>query len=124
MKRISKAKLAKVREVVRQHGEAYQEQFGVGPCGALAIILKDAGWGQLAFAESNSVEHAHDDYKWYPHYVILDAKGNVLDVSGEYLVSAAPKAVYREIEKMDEPADPLWGDEDLNFWRTRLEGLI
>jgi hypothetical protein len=129
MKRITNAKLEAVRQAVRQHNPAYEAETGVGPCGALAVVLARAGWGELAVCESNSAALAADKYAWYPHYVIL-RNGKVVDVSGEYLASDKPQPVYREVEQITE-ADILssgpgtiYGSSDVQFWANALAGTI
>lgn len=127
MKRISQATLKAARKVVVKAVGRYEEETGVGPCGALAILMARAGWGTLAVCESRDKD-SRDEYAWFPHYLVMNA-GKVLDISGEYC-GGKGTPVYREVEAVKESdiigggMGCLYGQSDLDFWATELKAIL
>jgi hypothetical protein len=126
---ITDATIEAVRRLVRLHNPAYEEETGMGPCGALAVVLARAGWGEIAFVETTDAEKT-DDCQWYPHYVIIGGDGEIIDVSGEYMVEIQPTPVYREIMPVEESdilqsgPGTVYRKSDVDFWQARLAEVI
>jgi hypothetical protein len=127
----SKKQIEAVRAIACENIKEYEAQFGLGPCGILAELLCEAGWGEVGYCETAPAGYEHtvrgtdeDCRRWYPHYVIVN-NGKIIDVSGEYVASATPKPIYRDLEVCGvKGIDPLWGDSDRTFWAPKLQGVI
>jgi len=111
-----------LREVVRKHADEYQGRFGIGPCGALAMLLKEYGWGPICYAETSDTPA--QPHSWFGHYLNRASNGLLIDISGCYIFGPGRQADYRDIEEVDGPDDDLWTKKDLDFWRERLGNLL
>lgn len=123
MKRLTTKRIETARQIVRDNAKQYEDKFGVGPCGALGLLLQAAGWGKLAMVETAPRHKVASEYAWYPHYVVV-RDGKIIDISGEYTQEVTPAVEYRSMEFMTDTADPLWGADDLDFWRAALAGVL
>lgn len=130
MKRITQAKVRQARQIVGAANVEYEGEKGLGPCAPIALALSRAGYGTLAVCDAVDSSQVNDKYKWYVHYVVLDAKGKVLDLCGEYLPGNSGRPQYRNVQAIDEgeilhngPAT-LYGEDDVQYWQEALKEIL
>lgn len=75
--------------------EDFENKFGFGPCGAYAALKREQGWGQVAVCVAKCGDTE------FPHYVIIDGDGDIIDLANPL---GEPLA-YGEIEIL--PADEM-----------------
>lgn len=98
--------------------EAYEENTGIGACGPVAEILRDAGYGDIVYGQ---VGPPGDYVKSYPHFWIKDASGNYIDPLRD--IGTAPSGEYwdEQILKPNEPPDPqIWNSKDKEYWLSKV----
>ncbi|OGS01166.1 MAG: hypothetical protein A2V88_08780 [Elusimicrobia bacterium RBG_16_66_12] len=95
---------------VMAHYEEWQEEKGFGPCGAVAALLRERGYGRIATCDVD----LHDGFP-FPHFVIMTDSGRIVDVTNPF------EGTYVNIELLDDNEMPdLVQDEDVAYWRERL----
>ena len=86
-----------------------------GPCWPISHVLSTMGWGSVFFCRTIRVRTNRP----YGHYVVIKDQ-QVIDCSGEYLVSKSPAHVwYREFEQFDNWHD-AYTELQVAFWRDAL----
>ena len=105
-----------IKQTVATHRVEFENRFGIGPCGAIAVILRERGFGHIIYAEAN--DDPTNECGWFGHYLIRSL-GKLVDLTNPF---ACPLA-YRDVQR-------LRGDElpelmttkcaEINFWRERL----
>jgi len=101
-----------LRNQVMSHIEDWEEEKGFGPCGAVAALLREQGYGQVAACEYD----LHDGAYPFPHFVIVTDTGRIVDISNPF---SGGSYVNLEILPDDEMPD-LVEDGDIAYWRERL----
>lgn len=105
-------KIATMKQQVMAHFGEWEEERGFGPCGAVAALLRERGYGRVAFCEYD----LHDGTYPFSHFVIVTDKGHIIDITNPF---TGGTHVNVEILPDDEMPD-LVEDEDVQYWRERL----
>lgn len=113
--------LTNLHPAVAPHYEDFEACEGYGACGAVAVVLRERGMGQVAVTAVD----LHDGSYPFPHFVILTDQGEVLDWTNPFSGST-----YSNPSDMpDEPIFVVLADDELpdlvdeyalDFWRERL----
>lgn len=119
---LSIAKTETMRAAVVKAYEARTQETGIGPCGAIAVVLDRMGLGVVA--SCTVVGHFADGMytEDFAHYVAVNNDGNVLDIA---LPPGFRVKRYDDVYPYkfgDTPADELWTEEDYQFWANVLKG--
>jgi hypothetical protein len=92
--------------------EDWQETTGLGPCGAVAVVLRERGFGKIAVCEYD----LRDGSCPFPHYVIVQPSGNILDTTNPFTGGQ-----YRDVEVLDDTEWPdCIGEGEAQYWRDLL----
>lgn len=89
-----------------------------GPCWPISHVLSVMGWGKVFFCRAIRVRTNRP----YGHYLVVGKEHQVIDCSGEYLVSKSPAhAWYKEFEPFNDDWHYAYTEEQVAFWREALE---
>lgn len=94
--------------------EDWTDEFGIGPCGAMAAFLREQGYGDVAVCT------AHDgdaDELGFTHYIIL-SDGDIIDLANPF---DDDSLIYRDIEVLDSDEMPeCIGEVEVEWMRQRI----
>ena len=97
----------------------YQDTFGFGPCGALAALQRERGWGDVAVCTATA-----QDGTEFAHYIIIDADGDIIDLANPVTFwgqQIDEELSYTEIEILPAGEMPDMVDADVVTWmRERI----
>jgi hypothetical protein len=99
----------------------YIDKTGIGPCGPVAEVLRDLGYGEI---ETGYFGPRDDIFESIPHYWIRTKSGAILDLTNQG--ASNPKYTYWDIHQLkhNEKCDFIvWGKSDYNFWKERIKFL-
>lgn len=107
-------KLKDLKAKVMDLYDEWQDEFGYGPCGEVACLLREAGYGKVALAMVPQCTPGGTFGT--PHYVVLESDGQIVDIS---LPWDAGSYDVEEILEEDEYPE-LVTAESVDWWRDRI----
>ena len=94
--------------------ETWTDEFGIGPCGAMAAYLREQGWGDVAVCTARDTEA---DEFGFTHYIILDTDGDIIDLANPF----DDDLIYGEIERLDADEMPeCIGETEIAWMRQHI----
>ena len=95
------------------HCIAHQEEFGFGPCGSFAALLRRRGVGRIAICDYRMPGEEFG----FGHFVVIDTKGNIIDLVNPFV----GEGEYADLEIIpDDEMPDLVTDEEIAFWDSRI----
>ena len=104
--------LAQLRKRIQELTPQWEDEFGIGNCGAIACLLRERGYGKVAltfFPDGAGLPTAH--------YVIAEPDGQMLDATGWCEDGGACEV--HDLFDEDEYPD-LYGEREVAWWRERI----
>lgn len=98
---------------------AYEENTGLGACGPVAELLRQAGLGNIIGGQVGPVG---DYVKSYPHYWIKSSDGRIIDPLRD-IGTAKPGEYWDErvVKPTEAPDRQVWGKKDLEYWQNKVK---
>ena len=93
------------------YGE-WEREFGFGPCGALAVLLREAGYGRVAVCQARQ-----DTRPAFTHYINLTDDGWITDLCNPL----DEELTYTEVDVLNDDEMPeLVGPVEVDWLRARI----
>jgi hypothetical protein len=111
--------LTNLHPAVAPHYADFEDREGYGPCGAVAVVLRERGMGQVMMTTVD----LHDGSFPFSHYVIQTDQGEILDWTNPFSGSTYSAEVPDEpifLALPDDELPDLVDEIALDFWRKRL----
>jgi len=90
----------------------WEDRFGFGPCGALAVLLREAGYGHVAVCQARGKGQMS-----FTHYVNVTDDGWITDLANPL----DEPLTYEGVEVLNDDEMPeLVGSEELAWLRERI----
>ncbi|KKK74942.1 hypothetical protein LCGC14_2878720 [marine sediment metagenome] len=105
-----------IKRTVATHRVEFENRFGIGPCGAVAVVLRERGLGHVVYAEASG--DPTNAAGWFGHYLIRSF-GKLVALTNPF----NRPLVYRDVQRLDSDELPelmTAGCDEVNFWRERL----
>ena len=96
------------------HCIAHTEEFGFGPCGSFAALLRRRGIGRIAVCDYVMPGKEFG----FGHFVVIDADDNIIDLVNPFVGEG--EYVDLEIISDDEMPD-LVTETEITFWDKRVD---